>query len=238
MKLLPIIPKIFRSISDIFKIHRKLDENYWKDFNTRITQFWADCLIFSLEVRNASAHRQNELEKLDFLTNKIIRSFSLGTKNAVLSILPQLFCPKGEIIPLEIGEKNTKLFFFSNIFWYRHTALKMINEVCEEHVEKKCWKSENFPLILRTDVESNFFPGIFSSKTFFWTRKTQIPEDCRKVFVRCVKIFGLKCTKKRQKNIFLGNVLPSNNFPDWQNGALAKYTKNVSLKVWYLQNPQ
>ena len=195
-------------------------------------------IFFSLEVRFSFAHRQNEFEKLDFLTNRIIQSFSLHTKNTVLWILPQQYRPKGEIIPLELRKKITKLFFFSNIFCYRHTALKIINEVCEEHVEKKCWKSEDFPLILRTNVESNFFSGFFSSKTFFWTRKTQIPEDCRKVFVRCVKIFCLKCTKKRQKNIFLGNVLPSNNFPDWQNGALAKNTKNVSLKVWYLQNPQ
>ena len=134
--------------------------------------------------------------------------------------------------------KNTKLFFFSNTFWPRHTALKMINDVCEEHVEKNLLNVWELSADTQNQCWNQFFSGNFFAKTFFWTRKTQIPEDCRKVFVRCVKIFCMKCTKKRQKNIFLGNVLPSNNFPDWQNGALAKNTKNVSLKVWYLQNPQ
>ena len=65
--------------------------------------------------------------------------------------------------------------------------------------------SENFPLKVRRNVEAKFK---FSSrklfyKIFSWTRTMQIGEDCRNVFVRCLKILCRKCTQNGENVIFL-----------------------------------
>ena len=79
--------------------------------------------------------------------------------------------------------------------------------------KKDCWKSGNVVLPkVKRKVEGSFFPGKFSSKSSFWTRTTQIGEDCLNVYVRSVKVFCPKC-KKKQKNDKLIVFSPKNICP-------------------------
>ena len=68
--------------------------------------------------------------------------------------------------------------------------------------KKNCWKSRNVLPKVKIKVEGSFFPGKFSSNPFSRTRTTKFREDCRNVFVRCVKIFWPKCTKIEKITVF------------------------------------
>ena len=68
--------------------------------------------------------------------------------------------------------------------------------------KKDCWKSGNVLLKVRINVEEGFIIGKFSSENFFWTRTTQIGENCRNVYVRRVKFFCPKCKKMTKLKFF------------------------------------
>ena len=105
-----------------------------------------------------------------------------------------------------------------------------------------CWKSGNVLPKVKRKVEGSFFPGKFSSKSSFWTRTTQIGEDCLNVYVRSVKVFcpKRKKNKKNDKLIFF----PKKTFVVKQCSGMVKwcfchsYQKKTSFKIWYAQNPQ
>ena len=98
----------------------------------------------------------------------------------------------------KMWKKLNCLFFkqFLTPIFFSRIEKRILWNACREK-PLKIWK--RVAQSLKKMLKAVFFPGKFSSKNFFWSRTTQIREDCRNVYVRRVEVVCPKC--KEMANI-------------------------------------
>ena len=172
------------------------------------------------------------------MTNQFLHKFPPGTWNAVLRNLIQHFCLKCEIIPIKFGRKLLNSLFHKQF---------LTPTFCSRNEKSILWNASRQKLLKvwkRSAQHQNkswrqfFFLGKHSSNNVFWSRTTQIGEDCRNVYLRRVEEFSPKF-KKNDKNIVF---FSKKTFVVHQNlGPLepcfANNSKHISFLFWYLQKP-